>query len=57
LAGFATPLPFYFGYAGEPIEPPEPEPDRIIKGGGGGILYREDEEILAVILAASRRWG
>jgi hypothetical protein len=55
-AGFATPLPFYFGYAGEPIEPPEP-PIPIVTQRGTGWIDRDDEEVLAVIFAAAQRWG
>jgi hypothetical protein len=54
-AGFVTPLPFYFGYAGDPIEPPEPPP--VLRRRGSGSNAREEEELIAVILAAAQRWG
>ena len=50
-AGFATPLPLPFGWAGEEIPLP-PEIVERIKGGGDRIR-EDDEEILAVIMAAA----
>jgi len=42
VAGYATPLPIYFGYAGEPAVPPEPPPTFL--GRGGPFIDREPEK-------------
>ena len=61
--GFVTPIPFYFGYVGEAIVPPDVEPTR---GGGGSDwrltpvgrrIIREDEELMVIIMAAMRVWN
>lgn len=54
-AGFITPLPFYFGYAGEPIDPPIIIPEK--RRGGGGYGGNEEDDILAVVLAVAQRRG
>lgn len=56
-AGYATPLPLYGIWAGDPIDPPEPEPSAIKGGGDDWYGDRYFEEKFAVILAVAQRRG